>query len=1206
MQDQSVDFVGRVFCFGLDGECRAWASAFADAGVELVSVSMQQLTNAEEMAAVRLRITELLEARDCRPIVLFRHMSMDIAVEQFFRDLPSQAMLVPIGSEAVLIGNSNADPLKIEGLNRYLHYSGVENTANAGLYVLKHLVGVADIDEIAPAIETPFDGLFNFINDDIFYSLESALGQAEYYNRYECFSHHVGILVHRHNWLRKEMATVMALVEALEAKGVGVIPVFSNANSDCLSFREIVEVYFSLEGELQIDALINMQMFAVRAEAGLSVAEQSVLEFERMAIPVISPIQSTYLTTSAWREAATPLSLDVSNALIAPEMSGQIEPILIATRSDIDGSIEVQAERVEYLAKRVASLVGLKHKANADKRLGIMLHNSVCAGVEATIGKAYGLDTFTSLVAVLDRLREEGYSIDDYPASGAEMLDLFMQKKAFSDFRWTAVEDIVSAGGCLYQMPLEQYMGFFDELPEAQQLHMLDTWGVAPGEGMVIGDELVITGIEFGNVTVMIQPKRGCYGAKCTGEVCKILHDPTCPPPHQYLATYRYLERVLEIDALFDLGTDGSLEYLPGKSNGLSELCWPNTVLGSLQSVYAYHAGVTNEALITKRRMNAVIVDYLPPASGGVDDEARSLSRRIDDYFEALSLGSGQEEEAKRDILIKLEQMPAASRVFANAETFDQGVSEVAAAILNSNQALNISSPHVFGRVPDEDAIEGYLREVCYGDGVDFDTDFDLQSLDAMSIRDGLMQAGNEMDMMIRGLSAGYIAAGESGMPDENGRNILPTGRNMFGMNTDKVPTPTAWQRGLVLAEQLIECYMTDEGRLPERIAMNMISLDVTRSGGEQLSQFLYLLGVKPVWDKLERVAGLEIIELTELGRPRIDATVRISGVLRDTWPVVVEIMDKAVLMVASLDESDEENFIVKHLREFRAEAGDVLDDDRRGAIRIFGDPPGTYGAGIDLALLASAWKDESDLARYFINASAYAYGGNLNGRKSVREFIDNAKNVDLTTDTTSSRRMNALSCYFGTQVQGGYRLITKFLAGKDIRQYQSVSERGHAITTESLDANLRRNAENTLLNEFWKESMMSEGYDGASGIMNMIQNLFSAQIVTDSFEDSFLDQVAEAYVNDEFMRDWLTENNPYAIEEIARRMLELYTREKWNPDEDVLERLKENYLIIEGDMEGRTESAGEIQAGNIEILSDSDIESWQKHLAEVDAAISD
>jgi cobaltochelatase CobN len=363
---------------------------------------------------------------------------------------------------------------------------------------------------------------------------------------------------------------------------------------------------------------------------------------------------------------------------------------------------------------------------------------------------------------------------------------------------------------------------------------------------------------------------------------------------------------------------------------------------------------------------------------------------------------------------------------------------------------------------------------------------------------------------------------------------------------------------------------------------------------------------MEPIWDKHERVTGLRVMGVKELGRPRIDVTVRISGVLRDTWPTVVDLMDEAVLTVAALDENDCDNYILKHLKEYRKEQDLSEDgDERQGAIRIFGDAPGTYGVGLDLALLASAWKDEIDLVKYFIHASAFAYGGNLNGKKSIREFIDNAKNVDLSCDSTSSRRMNAVSCNFSTLVQGGYRLLAKHLGKREIRQYQSTSERGHEGVTESLADNLKRTVEETLLNEFWRESMIQRGYDGASDIMHMMQSVFASQCVCDCFTDDFLDRLAQEYINDDWLREWLAANNPYALQELTRRMLELQTRQKWIPEDETLENLKENYLIIEGDMEDGLESLGDIQGGIIEIINDADVEGWKEQLVDIEREIS-
>jgi cobaltochelatase CobN len=295
---------------------------------------------------------------------------------------------------------------------------------------------------------------------------------------------------------------------------------------------------------------------------------------------------------------------------------------------------------------------------------------------------------------------------------------------------------------------------------------------------------------------------------------------------------------------------------------------------------------------------------------------------------------------------------------------------------------------------------------------------------------------------------------------------------------------------------------------------------------------------------------------------------------------------------------------LLKHTREF-IEAFNAGSAEESRAIRIFGDPPGTYGAGLDLALLASAWKDEDDLVKYFTQASAFAYGKGLDGAKKIREFIDTAKKVEVSTDITQSRRINVASCRFGTQVQGGYRLLAKRLGGRVIRQYQSISERGIKPKTESLTENLRRAVEDTILNEFWRESIRQKGYDGAADIMHFIQNTFSAQVVTECLDDSILNRVTEETINNDEFREWLEQANPYALEEIGRRLLELESRGKWNADAKILERLKQNYLIIEGDMEGRLEPKGDIQGGTIDIINHEGIALWEPQLRDIETELA-
>jgi cobaltochelatase CobN len=1207
-----------LICIDCDGEYRIWGKLFAQTGITLESYSQNHIkrNRIQGKPGAAFSASLAAKARESPTVILFRHHTMDAEVEAFLQNLPQEAYILPIGAEAILLGTSTVAGEVLEAINRYLIFGGSENIRNAGRYIQRHLFQEdssdksTGTDEAIPVPrEMPFSGIFSLTGDPavVYETLELYL--REQYPEGPPPLGYVGMYIYRYNWVQDELEVFRLLAAALEKEGAGCIPVFSSSDEKSRSFREMVNTCFTLNGKLHIEGLINFQVFPIKAEKGRSVMEQSILEFETLGIPVLAPVQSFYLTREAWRKSTMPLSADMPMSLITPEMSGMIEPVLVAAASGEEGPHEPIPERITFLGRRVAKLLSLRKKPNSEKKLVLMLHNAVCNGVEATVGCAFGLDPFKSAVAILGRLKDEGYSTGEIPPDGQALLGYIMEKKAFSDFRWTAVEDILAAGGCLYRMPVKRaYEAYYRALPQELQDQMEKTWGPPPGEGMVINGDIIITGLQFGNITLMVQPKRGCYGSKCTGEVCKILHDPLCPPPHQYLASYRYIEQVLKADACVEIGTKGSLELLPGKTNALSEWCWPHAVLGSLPELYIYHAGVITEGLIAKRRAQAIIVDHLPRASMGIDKKSRGLSDLIAAYTQARELDNGQQERLEQEIRGLVADIPAASRIMKRALDFNQGLAEVYDALKRTDQGQQIGSNHVFGEVPDPEERERYMVEVL--DAAGLPRESAEAAVMAEKIVAGLYRTREEMDMLIRGLAGAYIPPGESGMPDTNGLGILPTGRNMMGEQSGRAPSRIAWERGMDMARQLLDSYVADEGRLPEKVAMNMISLDISRGRGEQLSQFLYLLGIRPCWDPQGNVTGLEVIDLAELGRPRIDVTVRISGVLRDTYPEAVELMDQAVLIAAGLDESDEDNYIAKHVRSYIQQGIALVEAPgeepyRNGAIRVFGDPPGTYGAGLDLALMASAWKDEKDLAKYFVQNSAFAYGKNLEGRKSIREFILNLRETDLSCDVTQSRRLTPLSCDFSTQVQGGFRLVAKHYSGKHIRQYQTKSEQKKPVKTESLSKAINTALQDTLLNEFWKDRVMERGYQGATEILLLLQNVFSAQCVGDCFDDPTLDALTESYINDEVMRNWLIAHNRFAAEEMARRLLELNSRGKWHGETPILEKLKNNYLSIEGNLEGGIESSGTIQGGTVEILNDETIPRWREQLVEIEDVLS-
>lgn len=1213
-------FHAAFFFFDCSGEYINMRNTLISSDIWAESFSWMHGTEKEPVKKLSQRISSALgEGR--RVVIIFRLEANEPSLKAFFLNIKEKTLLIPIGSEAVALRAHTIKGADVEIINRYFINGGKNNIERAAAYIMKYILGENNIKEPLPPTEKPFDGIFSTASDTTWPSLKEYL--AETGDKYPC---RIGWLIHRNSWNAEDFAAVATAEKAFASRGIGVIPVFSNANHNCLSFAELTERYFSINGKLAIDALINGQIFSVRAEEGRTLFEQAVLEYKKLDIPIINPIHSFYLTEHEWRQSAAPLSMDMPSAYITPEATGVTESIIISARSEEGTQSAVMPEMVEYLCARTAKWVALRRKKNCEKKLVFMLHNSPCSGVEATIGKAYGLDAFESACRLARALHMEGYETGEFPECSEELFAAILEKKAFSDFRWTAVEDIIEHGGCIYRMNVDEYMKYYRALPEELRNSMEKTWGLPPGEGMSVGNDIIITGVVFGNITVMIQPKRGCYGAKCTGEVCRILHDPQCPPPHQYLAVYRYAEHILCADAYVEIGTDGSLEYLPGKSNAPSMLCWTYAVLGTLPLIYIYNAGVPSEAALAKRRINALTVGHLPPARGGAGKTAASLAAKIDEFFKAKELGNGQDEDLLKEINILLHKIPEAERLIQKTTDITEGLRLTAEALKTCFSDRNITERHILGTPPNKAGIIRYIKEVwlserngetygneeTYAEESAIETEIEagldggagISGEDARKLRCGLLACGREIVSVVHALNGGYVEPGESGMPDRNGRSILPTGGNLHTSDTSKIPTKTAYRHGFKMAEELIAAYLRDEGRLPRKAAINMTSLDITMTNGEQLSQFLALLGIRPIWDNNETFRGLEAIPIKELGRPRIDVTVRITGVLRDTWPFAVKIMDDAVMLAASLDESSDENYLIGNMQDFIAEIPET--EAENAAVRIFGDAPGAYGAGVDLALMASAWDSDKDLAEYFIQASAYAYGNKLHGRRCVREFVDNIKRVDLSADAVTRGQSDAISSGFSIQVHGGVRLAVQLLGGKNIRQYQIRSNNRQEIQTLPLNASIEEDIRATLLNPFWRECRKQEGRDGASDFMHAIQNIFAAQCTCAPLDDKLIDDVAEACINDKEIREWMISENKFASEEIARRLLELYSRGKWSPDAEVLSRLEKSYLSIEGEMEGSTESAGEIQGGAVEKINHTKVETWRANLADIEKIIKE
>ena len=591
----------------------------------------------------------------------------------------------------------------------------------------------------------------------------------------------------------------------------------------------------------------------------------------------------------------------------------------------------------------------------------------------ARIGNAVGLDTPASAVALLQAMRDAGYRIGDVPGLEAQDGDALIHaliERGGQDPDWLTEGQL---GGNPIRVPAKLYRDWFATLPKALTDKVIEHWGPAPGELFVDRShdpdgEIVIAAMQAGNAVLMVQPPRG-FGANPVA----IYHDPDLPPSHHYLAAYRWLNMPVDdggfgADAVVHLGKHGNLEWLPGKTLGMSATCGTDAALGDLPLIYPFLVNDPGEGTQAKRRAHATLIDHLIPPMARAEsygDIAR-LEQLLDEHANIATLDPGKlpairqqiwtlMRAAKMDHDLGLTERP-------DEDSFDEMILHVDGWLCEIKDVQIRDGLHILGQAPvgepQLDLVLAILRaRQLFGgdssvpglrqalglaeDGTDVrgavddaeerarelvaalqKTGWDPDRVDrltddpriaavlrfaATEVVPRLAGTSAEIDQVLRALDGRFIAAGPSGSPLRGLVNVLPTGRNFYSVDPKAVPSRLAWDTGVAMADSLLARYRDDYGRWPQSVGLSVWGTSAMRTSGDDIAEVLALLGVRPVWDDASRrVVDLEAMPMAELGRPRIDVTVRISGFFRDAFPHVVTMLDDAVQLVAGLDEPAE------------------------------------------------------------------------------------------------------------------------------------------------------------------------------------------------------------------------------------------------------------------------------------------------------------
>ena len=971
----------------------------------------------------------------------------------------------------------------------------------------------------------------------------------------------VGLLMLRSYVLAKDTGHYDGVIAAMEARGLNVIPAFAGG----LDGRPAIDALFLRDGVPLVDAVVNLTGFSLVGGPAYNDTAAAEEILARLDVPYLAAHPVEFQTLQAWganRQGLLPLESTMMIAI--PELDGGTVPMMFGGRSDgsdtpctgcqrhctFPAASEIRAmqtcsERAEMLAARVTKLIALRRAENAEKRVAVVLFNFPPNAGAA--GSAQFLSVFASLHATLGRLAREGYQVE-VPASVDALREAILGGNAARFGTEANVHAKVSADTIVQR--------------ETHLAEIEAAWGPAPGKLQSDGTSVQILGQQFGNVFVGLQPALGYEG-----DPMRLLFEGRFAPTHAFAAFYRWLREDFRAHAVLHFGTHGSLEFMPGKQNGLSAQCWPDRLIGDLPNIYLYAANNPSEGVLAKRRSGATLVSYLTPAltNSGVykglaalkasverwrvaapgSDEARDLAELIGDQAAALDLDGGDVSALAAKLYeIERELIPQGLHVAGEAATREERIAMIAA----SSEARGEAMAH--------DTI------VALVDGA---IDADTPILRDMAALDRALATNGEIDGLVLALAARYIRP-VTGGDLLRSPEILPTGRNIHGFDPFRIPSAYAVKDGAAQAQRLIERSIADAGHLPETVAMVLWGTDNLKSEGAQIAQALALMGARPRFDSYNRLAGAELVSLEELGRPRIDVVVTLSGVFRDLLPLQTRMLAQAALLAAEADEPVEQNFIRRHALSHSAEHGCDLET---AALRVFSNAEGAYGANVNLMIDTGAWTDPDELADSFERQKGFAYGVKGAPVRQAAVLAAALKTVDCAYQNLESVELGITSIDQYVDTLGGIsRAVTRAKGGQTAPVYIGDQTQG-AGKVRSLQEQVALETRTRILNPVWTEGLLRHGYEGVRQIEGSVTTTMGWSATTGEVDPWVYQRIGETYVLDAEMRTRIAALNPKAAARVANRLIEASERNYWTPDAATLAALHAASDELEDALEG-------------------------------------
>ncbi|XBI53061.1 magnesium-chelatase subunit ChlH, chloroplastic [Aegilops tauschii subsp. strangulata] len=1055
----------------------------------------------------------------------------------------------------------------------------------------------------------------------------------------------IGLVLQRSHIVTGDDGHYVAVIMELEARGAKVIPIFAGG----LDFSGPIERYLvdPITKKPFVNAVVSLTGFALVGGPARQDHPKAIASLMKLDVPYIVALPLVFQTTEEWLNSTLGLHpIQVALQVALPELDGGMEPIVFAGRDPRSGKSHALHKRVEQLCTRAIRWAELKRKTKMDKKLAITVFSF--PPDKGNVGTAAYLNVFSSIYSVLKDLKKDGYNVEGLPETPEELIEEVIHDKE-AQFNSPNLNVV-------YRMNVREYQAL---TPYANMLE--ENWGKPPGHLNSDGENLLVYGKQYGNIFIGVQPTFGYEG-----DPMRLLFSKSASPHHGFAAYYTFVEKIFKADAVLHFGTHGSLEFMPGKQVGMSDACFPDSLIGNIPNIYYYAANNPSEATVAKRRSYANTISYLtPPAeNAGLYKGLKQLSELIASYQSLKDTGRGNQivssiiSTAKQcnldkdvDLPDEGEELPANERDLVVGKVYGKlmeiesrllpcGLHVIgepptaveAVATLVNIAALDRPEENIFslpgilaatvGRTIEDvyrgsdkgiladvellkqiteasrGAVGAFVEKTTNSKGQVVDVKSKLSSILGFGLSEPwveylsqtkfiradrdklrtlfgflgeclkLIVADNELGALKTALEGSYVEPGPGGDPIRNPK-VLPTGKNIHALDPQSIPTAAAMKSAKIVVERLLERQKADNGgKYPETIALVLWGTDNIKTYGESLAQVMWMLGVEPVTDGLGRVNRVEPVSIEELGRPRIDVVVNCSGVFRDLFINQMNLLDRAVKMVAELDEPIEMNYVRKHAQEQAEELGVSV---REAATRIFSNASGSYSSNVNLAVENASWTDEKQLQDMYLSRKSFAFDsdapgvGMLEKRKTFELALATADATFQNLDS-SEISLTDVSHYFDSDP-------TKLVQGlrKDGRAPSSyIADTTTAnAQVRTLSETVRLDARTKLLNPRWYEGMMKSGYEGVREIEKRLTNTVGWSATSGQVDNWVYEEANTTFIEDEEMRKRLMDTNPNSFRKLLQTFLEANGRGYWETSEDNLERLRELYSEVEDKIEG-------------------------------------